>query len=91
MPKRALEEFTVGEQAEFARTFTETEVAQFVGLSWDVNPFHTDDEFCKTHRVGKRIVPGLLVGSLLTHIGGLAVMLAAHIAFDFIADRKSVV
>lgn len=69
----------------FARTFSEAEVAQFVGISWDVNPYHTDDEFCKTHRVGRRIAPGLLVGSMLTHIGGLAAVLATHIDFDFIA------
>jgi acyl dehydratase len=68
MPKRSLEDFFVGEQAEFARTFTEIDVAQFVGMTWDVNPYHTDAEFCRTHRVGARIVPGLLVGSMLTHI-----------------------
>ncbi|MBI5302940.1 MAG: MaoC family dehydratase [Chloroflexi bacterium] len=84
-PQRALEQFVVGEQAEFSRTFTESEVTQFVGLSWDVNPFHTDDEFCKTHRVGKRIVPGLLIGSMLTHIGGLAAVLASHASFEFLA------
>ena len=83
--KRALEDFSVGEQAEFARTFTEIDVAQFVGMTWDVNPYHTDDEFCKTHRIEKRIVPGLLVGSLLTHIGGLAAVLASQISFEFIA------
>ncbi|CAG0943557.1 3-hydroxybutyryl-CoA dehydratase [Anaerolineae bacterium] len=85
MPKRALEDFTLGEQAEFSRTFTEADVVQFVGMTWDVNPYHTDDEFCKTHRVGKRIVPGLLVGSMLTHIGGLAAVLASHLAFEFVA------
>jgi 3-hydroxybutyryl-CoA dehydratase len=85
MPKRSLEDFCVGEQAEFARTFAEIDVMQFVGMTWDVNPYHTDAEFCKTHRVGARIVPGLLVGSMLTHIGGLAAVLASHIAFEFLA------
>ncbi len=83
--KRALEDFVVGETAVFSRTFTEVDVAQFVGVTWDVNPYHTDDEFCETHRVGRRIVPGLLVGSMLTHIGGLAAVLASDLTFEFLA------
>lgn len=83
--RRALEEFTLGEQAVFSRTFGEADVAQFIGVTWDVNPFHTDAEFCKGQRVGRRIVPGLLVGSMLTHIGGLAAVLASGISFEFLA------
>lgn len=60
-------------------------MTQFVGITWDVNPYHTDQTFCETHRVGRRIVPGLLVGSMLTHIGGLAAILASDIAFEFLA------
>lgn len=40
--KRALEDFVVGETAVFSRTFTESDVTQFVGITWDVNPYHTD-------------------------------------------------
>lgn len=85
MLKRALEEFAVGETAIFSRTFTEVDVAAFVGLTWDVNPYHTDDKFSETHSAGRRIVPGLLVGSMLTHIGGLAAILASQIEFEFLA------
>ncbi len=85
LPKRSLEDFTVGETAIFSRTFTESDVMQFVGITWDVNPYHTDEEFCKIHRVERRIVPGLLVGSMLTHIGGLAAVLANRISFEFLA------
>jgi hypothetical protein len=53
MSKRALEDFLVGETAVFSRTFTEVDVAQFVGITWDVNPYHTDEKFCETERVGK--------------------------------------
>jgi len=83
--KRSLEDFTLGETAVFSRTFSEIDVMQFVGVTWDVNPYHTDEEFCKTHRVGRRIVPGLLIGGMLTHIGGLAAVLATHINFEFLA------
>ncbi len=85
MLKRTLEEFVVGETAVFSRTFTEIDVAQFVGITWDVNPYHTDEAFCHAHKLARRIVPGLLVGSLLTHIGGIAAILASDIAFEFTA------
>ena len=84
--KRSLEDFTIGETATFSRTFTEIDVLQFVGITWDVNPYHTDEEFCKSQRIGRRIVPGLLVDGMLTHIGGLAAVLATHISFEFVAS-----
>ena len=85
MLKRTLEEFIVGETAVFSRTFTEIDVAQFVGITWDVNPYHTDEAFCHAHKLARRIVQGMLVGSLLTHIGGIAAILASDLAFEFIA------
>ena len=84
MLKRTLEEFAIGETAVFSRTFTEADVALFAGVTWAVNPYHSDEAFCKTHRVGRRIVPGMLVGSLLTHIGGVAAILASDLAFEFL-------
>lgn len=84
MLKRTLEDFVAGETAVFSRTFTEVDVATFIGITWDVNPYHTDERFCETHRVQRRIVPGLLVGSLLTHIGGIAAILASDISYEFL-------
>ena len=84
MLKRTLEDFVIGETAVFSRTFTEIDVMQFIGIAWDVNPYHTDEQFCQTHRVGRRIVPGMLVGSLLTHIGGIAAILASDLSFEFL-------
>ncbi len=83
--KRALDEIKVGERVVFSRTFTEADVTLFVGLTWDVNPIHSDAEFAKKSRIGKRVVPGLLTGSLITHIGGLWAMLANRMSFDFSA------
>jgi acyl dehydratase len=49
----------------------EGDVSLFIGATWDVNPFDTDEQFSRQTRFGKRIVPGLLTASLLTHLGGL--------------------
>ena len=75
--------FAVGEKASFTRTLTEADSAMFIGATWDVNPFHTDDAFVEQTKFGKRIVPGLLTASLLTHIGGLWNFLATDMTFSF--------
>lgn len=85
MIKRTLEDFVVGETAVFSRTFTESDVTQFIGVTWDVNPYHTDASFCEAHKLEQKIIPGLLAGSMLTHIGGIAAILASDIGFEFIA------
>jgi 3-hydroxybutyryl-CoA dehydratase len=73
-----------GARASFSRTFTEGDVALFIGVTWDVNPYHTDEGFAKQTRFGKRIAPGLLTASLFTHIGGLSGFLATEMRFEFV-------
>ncbi len=75
----------VGEKATFTRTLTDGDVSLFIGATWDVNPFHTDEQFSSQTRFGRRIVPGLLTASLLTHLGGLWNFLATEMKFEFLA------
>jgi acyl dehydratase len=75
----------VGERVEFSRTLTEADIALFIGVTWDVNPYHTDDEFCRQTPFKHRIVPGLLTASLLTHMGGLAGFLATEMHMHYLA------
>ncbi|MCL4261963.1 MAG: hypothetical protein KJ069_02040 [Anaerolineae bacterium] len=75
---RTPQKIAVGEKGQFTRTLTDGEVALFIGATWDVNPLHTDDSFAAQTRFGRRIVPGLLTASLLTHIGGLWNFLATE-------------
>jgi acyl dehydratase len=49
-----------------ARTVTESDVAQFAGLSGDFNPLHTDAEFARTTAFGERIAHGMLVMAMAT-------------------------
>ncbi len=51
------------------RTITETDVVNFAGLSWDINPLHTDAEFARTTPFGERIAHGMLVASIGTGLG----------------------
>ncbi len=83
--RRAFDEMALGEKVIFTRTFTQADVTLFVGLTWDVNPIHSDAEFARRTVVGRRVVPGLLTASLLTHVGGLWAMLANEMHFEFLA------
>jgi 3-hydroxybutyryl-CoA dehydratase len=84
LPNRVLRVPAVGARASFSRTFTEGDVALFIGVTWDVNPYHTDDTFAAQTRFGKRIAPGLLTASLFTHVGGLSGFLATEMRFEFV-------
>lgn len=75
----------VGEKGTFTRTLTEGDTSLFIGATWDVNPFHTDEQFAQQTRFGRRIVPGLLTASLLTHVGGLWNFLATEMQLEFLA------
>ena len=48
------------------RTVTEADVVGFAALSGDYNPLHTDEEFARASRFGKRIAHGVLTLAILT-------------------------
>ncbi len=77
--------FEVGAKVSFSRTFTETDMILFIGVTWDVNPFHTDDHFAARTKFGRRVLPGLLTASMATHLGGLWGFLAQEMHMEFLA------
>lgn len=85
LPKRTLGAPRVGERAAFTRTLTEADTALFIGVTWDVNPYHTDEQFAAQTPFERRIAPGLLTASLLTHLGGMWAFLATEMQFTFVA------
>ena len=68
--REALDETFVGQTFTFRRTFTDGDVALFCGVTGDYNPYHQDAEFARESWYGRPTIPGLLTGSMLTHIGG---------------------
>lgn len=85
LPNRIPKEPVVGAKIAFTRTLTEADVALFIGVTWDVNPLHTDDSYVEALPFERRIVPGLLTASMLTHLGGLWAFLAQEMRFQFLA------
>jgi 3-hydroxybutyryl-CoA dehydratase len=82
--KEAFARLQPGESYTFRRTFTEGDVALFCGVTGDYNPYHIDEAFARASWYGRRIVPGLLTGSMITHIGGLLGFLATEMHFQYL-------
>lgn len=51
------------------RTVTQTDIANFAGISGDFNPIHMDHEFAKTTIFGRPVAHGLLVLSIGSGLG----------------------
>ncbi len=81
--KRTIEGLKIGDHFSFSRTFTEEDMLGFADMTRDYNPVHFDDSFSKAKKLRGRICHGLLVGSMLTQIGGQIGVLASHMDFSF--------
>ncbi len=64
------EDIQVGQTAELYKTFTDAEVKAYAEISGDFNPIHLDQEYASTTRFKKRIVHGMLAGSLFSNLLG---------------------
>ena len=63
MAMSGLDEVEVGQVATFAKTVSESDVYLFAGITGDLYQNHTNEEYMKTTRYGRRIAHGaLLVG-----------------------------
>jgi acyl dehydratase len=80
---KTIEGIREGDQFSVSRTFTEQDMMKFADISRDYNPVHLDDRFAKTRKFSGRICHGLLVGNMLTEIGGQIGMLASRMDFVF--------
>ncbi len=83
--REAFDELEVGRTFMFRRTFTDGDVALFCGVTGDYNPYHQDAEFAAESFYGRLTIPGLLTGSMMTHIGGMLGFLATEMRFEYLA------
>lgn len=80
---KAVEGINIGDQFSITRTFTEQDAIDFAKTSRDYNPVHFDERFANAKHFKGRICHGLLVGSLVTEIGGQLGWLATEMNFKF--------
>ena len=81
--RRAIDGIRPGDTFCLSRTFDEEQTRAFGELSRDYNPVHYDRRFTAAKRLDGLICHGLLVGSLLTEIGGQIGWLATGMDFRF--------
>lgn len=81
--QRAIEGLRPGDTFTLTRTFTEEMTRAFGALSRDYNPVHYDQRFASAKGFADRICHGLLVGSLITEVGGQIGWLATGMEFRF--------
>ncbi|GAB4354179.1 MAG: MaoC family dehydratase [Gammaproteobacteria bacterium] len=65
------DELSVGQEAAFAKTITEADIAHFVAITGDTNPLHVDAEFARQTFFGERIAHGMLSAALFSTLVGL--------------------
>jgi len=72
-----------GDTLTVTRSFSKRDVVDFAGITRDYNPVHFDEPFSLAKGFKNPICHGLLVGSLLTEIGGQIGWLASRMDFRF--------
>lgn len=81
--KRAIAGLKPGDSFTLARTFLEEETLSFGEISRDHNPVHYSDAFARAKNLQGRICHGLLVGGMITEVGGQIGWLASGMNFRF--------
>ena len=67
----SFESVRIGTTASICRQWSESDVARFAELSGDFNPLHTDEVYARTTCFERRLVHGMLVGSLSSALVGM--------------------
>ena len=81
---RSIQGFKTGDTLTITRTFTEEDMIRFGNITRDYNPVHYDDRYSETKNFPDRICHGLLIGAMLTEIGGQIGWLASGMNFKFL-------
>ena len=63
-------DYYVGEQASLTKTVSESDVSTFARLIGDQNPIHTDEEYARNSRFGRRVAHGVFTGGLISAVLG---------------------
>ena len=80
---RTIQGLQVGDSFTISRRFTEADMQAFADITRDYNAVHFDSRFAAAKHFRSRICHGLLVGSLLTEVGGQIGWLASIMNFKF--------
>ena len=80
---KTIQGLAVGDTFILTRQFKEADMHSFADVTRDYNPIHFDKRFADVKNFRDRICHGLLVGSILTEVGGQIGWLASEMNFRF--------
>jgi acyl dehydratase len=80
---RTIQGLQVGDTFTISRRFTKVDMMTFADVTRDYNAVHFNSQFSEAKNFKDRICHGLLVGSMLTEIGGQIGWLASVMNFRF--------
>ena len=81
--RRTVAGLDAGDTFTLTRTFTQHDAAAFAEVTRDHNPIHSSQRFVELKGFNGRICHGLLVGGMITEIGGQMGWLASGMNFRF--------
>lgn len=81
--RRTIAGLKAGDAFTVRRTFGEQDMHAFAAVTRDYNPVHLEERFASAKGFAGRVCHGLLVGSMLTEIGGQIGWLASGMNFRF--------
>ena len=65
-----IKQLEIGQNAEFSKTISESDVYLFAGVTGDMNPAHINAEYSKDSVFNERVVHGMLSASLISTVLG---------------------
>ena len=71
MSGKAIGTLKIGDNAEFTKTISETDIYLYAGVSGDFNPAHINEEYAKNTFFKTRIAHGMLSASFISTVIGL--------------------
>ena len=81
--QKTIQGLSVGDRFVVTRQFTEEHMLAFADVTRDYNPIHFEKRFADAKNFRDRICHGLLVGGILTEVGGQIGWLASEMNFRF--------
>jgi 3-hydroxybutyryl-CoA dehydratase len=82
--EKTIHGLAAGDTFTVTRTFTESDMRMFAGITRDYNPVHFDERFAAAKNFKGKICHGLLAAGIITEIGGQIGWLATGMDFRFI-------
>ena len=71
MKGQTIKDLTIGQEASFTKTISETDVYLFAGITGDINPAHLNEEYAKNTFFKGRIAHGMLSAGLISAVLGV--------------------